>query len=88
MNWMNFLVNVMIPLGILLYMNIAIYKGMKKLHGSPIIATSGANGSILQDTQMRALRYLGLRILQLQCLLKERIGKILETTDEKLKLVT
>ena len=61
MNWMNFLVNVMIPLGILLYMNIAIYKGMKKLHGSPIIATSGANGSILQDTQMKALRYLGLK---------------------------
>jgi len=56
MNWMNFLVNVMIPLGILLYMNIAIYKGMKKLHGSPIIATSGANGSILQDTQMRTIR--------------------------------
>ena len=53
---MNFLVNLMLPLGVLLYMNIAIYKGMKRLHASSSKATYGVNGSLLQGTAMRNLR--------------------------------
>jgi len=56
MNWMNFLVNLMLPLGVLLYMNIAIYKGMKRLHASSSKATYGVNGSLLQGTAMSNLR--------------------------------
>ena len=32
-NWMNFIVNLMLPLGALLFMNLSIYKGLQKLHG-------------------------------------------------------
>ena len=33
---MNFIFNLMLPLGALLYMNISIYKGLQRLHQTPI----------------------------------------------------
>ena len=32
---MNFIVNLMLPLGALLFMNLSIYKGLRELHGGP-----------------------------------------------------
>lgn len=42
-NWMNFIVNLMLPLGVLLTLNIAIYKGMQRLRG-------GGNSSNAKNT--------------------------------------
>ena len=62
---MNFIVNLMLPLGVLLYMNIAIYNGIKKLRGAPAsthhstathsnVVGSNANNAALKTPRLGA----------------------------------